>query len=266
MLPDGTTSEPQDLPCWYDSWRKEMEKPVKGGGRAGLADVEAPEVFMSVVVPAYNEEERLSIMLEEAVDYLELEYGTKSSVASSKQKENGNGANKRQARANGTHSSDVSAAEGWEIIVVSDGSTDDTISTALSFARTRTLPPGSIRVVKLEENRGKGGAVIHGMRHVRGKYVIFADADGASKFDDLRKIVAKAHVLEERDPSGRAVVIGSRAHLVGSEAVVKVGHLYADGVQLGLTSPTAVSPPQRAYALIPPLPLAPHASRHIPHR
>jgi dolichyl-phosphate beta-glucosyltransferase len=200
-----------------------MEKLVKDGRQAGLADVEAPEVFMSVVVPAYNEEDRLSIMLEEAVDYLEMEYGTKSSGASSKQKENGGGAKKRQTKANGIHSSDSSATKGWEIIIVSDGSTDDTISTALAFARTRLLPPGSIRVVKLEENRGKGGAVIHGMRHVRGKYVIFADADGASKFEDLGKLVTKAHALEERDPSGRAVVIGSRAHLVGSEAVVKVG-------------------------------------------
>ena len=76
----------------------------------------------------------------------------------------------------------------------------------------------------LEKNRGKGGAVTHGMRHVRGKYVIFADADGATKFEDLRKMVAKAEHLAQKDSDhiGRAVVVGSRARLVNSDAVVKV--------------------------------------------
>jgi dolichyl-phosphate beta-glucosyltransferase len=181
---------------------------------------------MSVVVPAYNEEERLSVMLEEAVDYLEQEYGPNSSAGSLKQKENGKSVKSRQGKGNGSLSSGVSRAPGWEIIIVSDGSTDATIPTALSFARahSKQIPPSSIRVVKLDQNRGKGGAVVHGMRHVRGQYVIFADADGASKFEDLGKLVTKAQELEETDSTGRAVVIGSRAHLVGSEAVVKVRH------------------------------------------
>ena len=72
----------------------------------------------------------------------------------------------------------------------------------------------------LEQNRGKGGAVTHGMRHVRGQYTVFADADGASKFDDLAALVLACRSVE--DFEGRGVAIGSRAHLVGSEAVVKV--------------------------------------------
>ncbi len=78
----------------------------------------------------------------------------------------------------------------------------------------------TLRVVTLERNRGKGGAVTHGMRHVRGKYVLFADADGASKFSDVAKLLRACRAVA--DERGRAVAIGSRAHLVGSEAVVKV--------------------------------------------
>jgi dolichyl-phosphate beta-glucosyltransferase len=188
---------------------------------------------MSVVVPAYNEEERMPGMLEEAITFLEREYGSKASNGSTKP----NGARRRKG-------ADTSGeVTGWEIIVVSDGSTDKTVETALDFARTHALavnsPPApgprtpkpdhtthisasNIRVIKLEENRGKGGAVTHGMRHARGKYVIFADADGASKFEDLEKMVLKAQQLEAEDKEGRVVIVGSRAHLVGSEAVVKV--------------------------------------------
>ena len=74
-------------------------------------------------------------------------------------------------------------------------------------------------MITLSENRGKGGAVTHGMRHARGRYVVFADADGASKFTDLGTLVKKCDEIE--DDKARGVVVGSRAHLVGSEAVVK---------------------------------------------
>lgn len=192
---------------------------------------------MSVVVPAYNEEERMSGMLEEAVEFLQREYGSaqgqraesrQSSVAS--RKTNGNG---EKMLSNGSPPASQSA-EGWEILVISDGSTDGTVETALKFAKNHQISQhpasipghsthishGAIRIITLEENRGKGGAVTHGMRHVRGKYAVFADADGASKFNDLASLVRACQELE--DSQGRAVAIGSRAHLVGSEAVVKV--------------------------------------------
>ncbi|KAF2101043.1 hypothetical protein NA57DRAFT_37249, partial [Rhizodiscina lignyota] len=209
ILASGDTSE-EELPCWIDQWWDQSKQD---------APIDDAEVFMSVVVPAYNEEERLSGMLEEAVAFLQEEYGD-------------------------AHGSEVEAKKpvghGWEILVVSDGSTDKTIETALKFARDHQLeqypvpvpgprtpkptrstqiPHGSIRVIELAQNRGKGGAVTHGMRHVRGQYVVFADADGASRFEDLAALVQGCQKLE--DAKGRAVAIGSRAHLVGSEAVVK---------------------------------------------
>jgi len=57
------------------------------------------------------------------------------------------------------------------------------------------------------------------MQHVRGEYVIFADADGASKFDDLGKLEGKLKKIE-RD--GLGIAVGSRAHMVHSAAVVQV--------------------------------------------
>ena len=176
---------------------------------------------MSLVIPAYNEEDRLSIMLSEAVDYLEQEY----SPGKASQLQNGNATkamNNGKKSLNGhIDTSPTHPPTGWEVLLVSDGSTDKTVETALKFARARGTPIStSIRVICLSENRGKGGAVTHGMRHVRGKYAVFADADGASKFEDLGKLVQACQKIE--DSNGRGVAVGSRAHLVGSEAVVKV--------------------------------------------
>ncbi|KAK8191583.1 dolichyl-phosphate beta-glucosyltransferase [Phyllosticta capitalensis] len=242
ILPDGSTSEPKQLPCWYDQWVAEKESARRGGKTTDDANlVEEPEVFMTVVVPAYNEEERLGGMLEEAVEFLQHEYGdahgpdVEKRTPSITAKE----LNGQHPLSNGTPRTATRVGSGWEILVVSDGSTDKTEEYALSFARDHQLsqyptpvpgpwkakpgptniPHGSIRVISLAENRGKGGAVTHGMRHARGQYVVFADADGASEITDLKKLVAGCQRVE--DGLGRGVGIGSRAHLVGSEAVVK---------------------------------------------
>lgn len=167
-------------------------------------------MLVSAVVPAYNEEERISLALEEAVEYLDATFGRPGSG-----KTHGiPGAHKRAQR--GCSPPGVS---GYEIIVVSDGSRDNTVDVVLEFARKKELHD-ILRVVKLEKNRGKGGAVTHGFRHARGEYVLFADADGASKFSDLGKLMEGCE--EVSDSSHRGVAVGSRAHLVGSDAVVQV--------------------------------------------
>ena len=43
-------------------------------------------------------------------------------------------------------------------------------------------------MLTLEKNRGKGGAVRLGMLSARGRHLLFADADGASKFADVVKL------------------------------------------------------------------------------
>ncbi|RMJ23759.1 dolichyl-phosphate beta-glucosyltransferase [Aspergillus sp. HF37] len=224
---DGSIAAPRQLPCWQDNLDGRKHAPRH-------RSIEQADLFMSLVVPAYNEQDRLGGMLEEAVNYLERMYGTLA------REHDGDDNSVRQRRANGHATTTAGPESGWEIVIVSDGSTDRTEETAFTFARDHQLslhprgyagpwtprthegvhiPPGTIRVVTLAQNRGKGGAVTHGMRHVRGRYVVFADADGASKFDHLGKLVRACREIEDAD--GRGVVVGSRAHMVGSEAVVK---------------------------------------------
>ncbi|POS85917.1 hypothetical protein EPUL_004569 [Erysiphe pulchra] len=196
------------LPCWYDSWaqhRKEAEN-NDGHSEKETGSIDEPELEMSVVIPAFNEEERLEAMLEEAVAFLDSEYGR---VMRSKEK---SVADKYSERSNWR------GLGGYEILIVDDGSKDKTVDVALTFSQKHGLHD-ILRVCSLRKNRGKGGAVTHGLRHVRGAYALFADADGASRFSDLSKLVEGCN--EVVDTLGRAVSIGSRAHLVGSGAVVK---------------------------------------------
>lgn len=106
------------------------------GSLTPLADPAA--LSLSVVVPAYNERERLPSMLDDAMRFLLAEI------------------NNPDARA--------WYARGVEIVIVDDGSGDDTARVALELAREweeRARGRVEIRVVRLERNRGKGGAVRH---------------------------------------------------------------------------------------------------------
>src|SRR4051794_16588593 len=56
------------------------------------------------------------------------------------------------------------------------------------------------------------------MRHVRGEYAVFADADGATRFADLGTLLARLKPVE-KDALG--IAVGSRAHMVNTSAVVQ---------------------------------------------
>lgn len=136
-------------------------------------------VELSVIVPAYNEEERLPMMMDEALEYLEERKKKLKSFT-------------------------------YEVIVVDDGSKDKTTQTAQSYCNK--YGSDKIRVLTLTKNRGKGGAIRLGMFSARGRYLLFADADGASKFSDFTKLENEMKNMK-KDSSNRAVVCGSRAHL-----------------------------------------------------
>lgn len=172
-------------------------------------------------------------MLEEAVAYLDAIYGrpkettsTGKTTSTSVSNANGFGMKLRGGDAKSTTTSTTTSTaftnppspSGYEILLVNDGSKDATVKVALNFSKKHHLH-NILRIISLTSNRGKGGAVTHGLRHARGLHALFADADGASRFSDVSALIAGCSAVA--DSSGRAVAVGSRAHLVGSEAVVK---------------------------------------------
>jgi dolichyl-phosphate beta-glucosyltransferase len=62
---------------------------------------------------------------------------------------------------------------GGEVLVVDDGSRDNTAEIAEAAGKTAGVP---VRVIRLERNRGKGCAVRTGILESRGRYVMFADS------------------------------------------------------------------------------------------
>ncbi|CAG0906146.1 unnamed protein product, partial [Cyprideis torosa] len=107
----------------------------------------------------------------------------------------------------------------YEVIVVDDGSSDRT--TEIGRKYSKNYGTAKVRVLTLLENRGKGGAVTMGMLSSRGKYLLFADADGATKFSELEKLEQEMVKLTIEDEVSSfesgwerpALAFGSRAHL-----------------------------------------------------
>lgn len=254
--PDGSTSKPRPLPCWHEEWLAHRKKAEQEGDytEKETGTIDNAEVEMSVVIPAYNEEERLSTMLEEAIEFLDATYGRKPG-SSKKEKVGSNGS----VRNGGLES----GMGGYEVLLVNDGSCDKTVDVALDFSRRKGLHD-VLRICTLKENRGKGGAVTHGLRHVRGAYAIFADADGASRFSDLLNLVKGCSQVA--DEQSRGIAVGSRAHLVGSEAVVKVCTSTSTSNHTNVSNLTpALCAPKRPHALLSPSAPPPNTTRNIPH-
>ena len=89
---------------------------------------------------------------------------------------------------------------GIEILVVDDGSTDDTAQIAQDWARD--MP--SLRLISNPENRGKGYSVRHGMLEARGRVALFTDADLSSPIEESEKLLSAIR-------AGNDIAIGSRA-------------------------------------------------------
>ena len=108
--------------------------------------------MISIVVPAFNESARLGDSIQKILAYI--------------QKENFDA----------------------ELIVVDDGSSDETAAVAeKSFAAFPNLPA---KVVRYEQNRGKGYAVKTGLREAAGDIAVFSDADLSTPIEEIHKLVA----------------------------------------------------------------------------
>lgn len=107
--------------------------------------------FLSIVIPAYNEVARLGNTLDVVVDYVRRNY---------------------------PHG---------EVIVVDDGSSDDTAALAReSFAKARPLRTS---VISYKSNLGKGRAVRLGLLAARGEIALFSDADLSTPITETPKLI-----------------------------------------------------------------------------
>jgi glycosyltransferase involved in cell wall biosynthesis len=136
--------------------------------------------FLSIVIPAYNEERRLPESLEKVLAFLQ----TKDYPA--------------------------------EVIVVDDGSTDNTVDIVEGF-RAR-YPFASI--IK-NDHRGKGYAVRTGMLAAQGTYVLFSDADLATPIEEVDRLLAFLG-------DGYDIAIGSR-EVLGAQRINEPGYRHLMG-------------------------------------
>lgn len=119
--------------------------------------------YLSIVIPAYNEAQRIGATLSDI--------------------------NQKMA----------GAPYAYEILVVNDGSRDQTSATV------RTLQPQikNLRLIDNAANKGKGGVVRQGMLAAEGKVRLFTDADNSTSIDQFEQ-------MRPFFEQGYHIVIGSR--------------------------------------------------------
>jgi glycosyltransferase involved in cell wall biosynthesis len=86
-----------------------------------------------------------------------------------------------------------------EIIVVNDGSSDNTAEIVCEYARKHAV----LRLLENPGNRGKGYSVRNGMLHAKGDILLFSDADLSSPIEEADKLFAAI-------ARGADIAIGSR--------------------------------------------------------
>lgn len=146
-------------------------------------------MYLSVIIPAYNEEKRLSKTLFEIDKYL------------------------RQQQYE------------YEIIVVSDGSKDRTAEVVRNLQSQ--IP--NLKLINNKENHGKGFVVRQGMLEAKGEYRLFTDADNSTSIDQVEKLLpyfkegfdivigsrdVKGAVLANPQPWLRRVILGNGFNLL----------------------------------------------------
>jgi glycosyltransferase involved in cell wall biosynthesis len=131
------------------------------GGRIAMRPFD--DMTYSIVIPAFNESQRLGATLEKVLAYV--------------------------------------GQQGWdaEVIVVNDGSRDNTAQIVREFAAKSPI----VRLVENPGNRGKGYSVRNGVLNSRGDVVVFSDADLSSPIEEMPKLLGAL-------ASGADIAIGSR--------------------------------------------------------
>lgn len=116
----------------------------------GQQPVTSPQVELSIIIPAYNEERRLPPTLIDVIDFFDRKSAS------------------------------------YEVLVIDDGSKDGTAEVVRKFERVRN----QVRLIQLPRNYGKGHAVRLGVLNSRGAQILFADADGATPIQEFERLEA----------------------------------------------------------------------------
>jgi len=125
---------------------------------------------LSIIFPAYNEEERIAAAIEKTSQYL---------------RKNPNNPD-------------------CELIIVENGSTDNTRSVATAAALDLARDTGNNITIKIERSKpGKGAAIKHGLRLATGKTILITDVDLSTPINEFVTLVT--HLI-----GGVDLVIGSR--------------------------------------------------------
>ncbi|MAF80939.1 hypothetical protein CL628_02900 [bacterium] len=129
-------------------------------------------MYLSVIIPAYNEEGRLPHTLKAVLAYLRKQ--------------------------------DYS----WELAVVDDGSKDRTAD----IVREASVADARVKLLQYGRNRGKGYAVKYGMTHTTGEYRLFMDADNSTTIDHFEQFSGVFDlgfdvVIGSRDVSGAHIAV-----------------------------------------------------------
>ena len=117
--------------------------------------------FISIVIPAYNEQERILPTLKQISSFIEKQ------------------------------------APGYEIIIVNDGSFDNTMKLVSEFKNP------NIKLINLKTNQGKGAAVKAGVLAAKGELILLSDADQSTPITEIKKFLQYATDYD--------IIIGSRA-------------------------------------------------------
>lgn len=131
---------------------------------------------LSIIIPAYNETHRIEATLVDCRAYLDARQGS------------------------------------YEVIVVDDGSRDDTVAIVERLAADWP----ALRVLRQPANRGKGAAVRRGCLDAAGEHVLFMDADHSTRIENVETflerlgegydVVAGVRTFQEGESRGRRIL------------------------------------------------------------
>ncbi len=121
---------------------------------------------LSIIIPVYNEEKRINISFDEILSFYNSQLFNK-----------------------------------FEVIFVSDGSTDKTVLKINDFIKAH--PEIDCRLAGYEINQGKGSAIKYGVSLAGMDYILMADADMSTPLREIEKFIP--NIL-----AGDELIIGSR--------------------------------------------------------